>query len=67
MVYPGCDAGIVDMQVERLEYQRAVGSEAMERAWVLFPYATDKEEADWAIEIMEAINQQWMDDRGNEP
>lgn len=64
---PGCDAGIVDMQVERLEYHRTVNSGSMQQQWVLFPYATDDEEAAWAVEILEAINQQFMDDRGNEP
>ena len=73
MVYPGCDAGIVDMQVERKEYcfiknglVNFDGS-ASELKWVEFPYATDEEEAAWAVEILEAINQQFMDDRGNEP
>jgi len=56
MTYPGCDAGIVDMQVERLDLT----------GWELFDEVTQKEMDDWSVEIMEAINQQ-VDDRGNEP
>ena len=58
MFGPGCDAGIVDMQVERWESYAYVAN------WVLFDGATEAEEAEWCVEIMEAINQQAMDDRG---
>ena len=60
MTYPGCESGIVDMQVERWESYAYVAN------WVLFDGATDKEEAEWAVEIHEAINQKFIDDMGEE-
>ena len=56
MFGPGCDAGIVDMQVERDEPIYDVTN------WVEFDGATDKEEAEWSCEIHELINQQGEDD-----
>ena len=64
MFGPGCDAGIVDMQVERREF--TVLSNGTATGWVLFEGATDKEEADWSVEIMEAINQEFIDNMGEE-
>ena len=60
----GCDAGIVDMQVERREF--TVLSNGTATGWVLFDGATDSQEADWKIEIMEAINQEFIDNMGEE-
>jgi len=64
MVYPGCPAAIVDIQVERREYTLA--SMGTQTEWVLFDEATEKEEAEWCCDIMEAINQQFMDNRDEE-
>ena len=64
MVYPGCEAGVVDIQVERREY--TLESMGTQTEWVLFDEATEAEEAEWSAEIMTVINQQG-DDRGNEP
>ena len=61
MTYPGCDAGIVDMDIARKEL---VGLDVWD--WVEFDGATDKEEDEWAIEIHEAINQKFIDDMGEE-
>ena len=64
MFGPGCDAGIVDMQVERREF--TVLSNGTATGWVLFDGATDSQEADWSVEIMEAINQEFIDGMGEE-
>jgi len=50
MVYPGCEAGIVDIQVERNEPIYDVAN------WVEYEEYTDKESDDWACEIHELIN-----------
>ena len=64
MTYPGCDAGIVDMQVERREFTRTSNGTASD--WVEFKGATDSEVAEWAVEIMEAINQEFIDNMGEQ-
>ena len=51
-VGPKVDAGIVDMQIMRLDMWD----------WEKFDGATDKEEAEWAVEIHELINKQAADE-----
>ena len=65
-VYPGCDASIQNIQVERLEPIYIGGINTGDESWVLFDGATEKEEADWAVEIMEAINQEFIDNMGEQ-
>ena len=57
MTYPGCESGIVGLQVER----KGNGAD-----WSIWNGATDKEEAEWAVEIHEAINQKFIDGMGEE-
>ena len=65
MTYPGCDAGIVDLQVERNIPIYDIHLTRLVDNWVL-QECTDDEVAAYSVEIMEAIDKQAMDDRGNE-
>ena len=58
------DSAIVDIQVERREYTLA--SMGTQTEWVLFDEATEAEEAEWCCEIMEAINQEFIDNMGEQ-
>ena len=60
MFGPGCDAGIVDMQVERNEPIYDVTN------WVEYDGYTDSELKDLAAEIHELINQEFIDGMGEE-
>ena len=60
MVYPGCQAGIVDIQIERNEPIYDVTN------WVEFDGASTSDEATWAMEILTLITAGGNDDRGNE-
>ena len=57
---PGCDEEITDIEVMRNEPVYDV------KHWYRFEDFTDSQEADWKTEIMEAINQEFIDGMGEE-